>query len=1155
MQTFDILNPETNILGNRFLEASAGTGKTFAIEHVAARLLLEETESISIDQILILTFTRAATRELKNRVHRNLQALLQALETRHSSFDYLKALLNQGEETICTAIRKIQNALACFEEAQIFTIHGFCHRMLSEFAFEANVGFSLQGPDSKAYRRALRQIIDDVLHTHLKPSFYSPRQIHTLLHKYAYDIDALKEAIITLIEKGALISEGSTFEDLHAAFCHKLSDFSKRWTLDQAKLRDDFAALAPCYKKMLDPKWQTQLSLLGPLLEKGSCDKEAFDTLLGEKTWFFEEMGQENLKVRAKLPEPSSLHYIGVFEALQSAFSRLLQTASDPLKTLLRLSSVCQKKWLLSLETSIQMPPDEILQKMERCLEQPAFLQKVRQKYRAAIVDEFQDTDPLQWKIFHRLFLKDSHATSALYLVGDPKQSIYAFRKADVYTYLKAKSALGNEGHAFLTTNFRSDPSLVHALNLLFSSGQTPTWLPLPALEASLDYVKVEPSPEKKDRSFDDGKGSLHFFLAENRSGREKKIPSLWLEETLLFPFIIKEISWLRQNARLPFSAFCILVKDRFQAQRLQTALKRSKIPASLKRSGYLTDSAAFWALQELLEAACQPKNLSALKIALAGPLIGWSSHSLHAQLDHPLLQKAFEQFQVLHQILKKRGFACFFQAFLETSWHESGKTVLEHLLSQEEISFYSHLRQLSELLIEEEAKKEAFSSSILTFLKDLKEMDPEEEERLKIRPDEDRDCVSIMTIHMSKGLEFDIVFALGLASRLSSHEEFVRLKIGQNEQIELFDLENEACLNLLKEQDAEKMRQLYVALTRAKRRVYIPCICEKEAKQIPFGLASPIELFLARQISFCKDEIALYEAASTLHMSTVITALFSLKDKGSISFDELSPHSFSNITVPSEEVAPTLSLAEGWQKAKSNSIFSFTSLSHKSSFQIDHSIDETPSSLFPVFPYALASDEKNVHTLPLGAETGVLLHRIFEKVIAKGLHHPFDETTISQLISQEIRYSTLKSWHSVIVQLVNTNLHLPLITGKDSFALVDIPPSKIMQEMEFLYSLGDNFMKGFIDLAFERGGKYYLLDYKSNWLGSNQEAYTQEALEQAMKGSDYFLQGSIYRSALERYVKLFDNRPFEECFGGCFYLFLRGNAPYHFLTKNYTGE
>lgn len=961
MKRFDVLSSETKVLGRRFLEASAGTGKTFTIEHLVVRFMVEE--KLNLDQILVATFTKAAARELKMRIRTQLEK------------------------------KGLQKELLVFDQAQIYTIHGFCQRMLQEFAFEAGIGFDLNEWTKKDERLA----IDMFLREKIDKSRYSAAQVGFLMKHFSQDIRKLTHVILN----------GKKRNQTELHFGQWLEIFNQKIrSIPSFSVTEEYEKIFKHFKGIKET-FLAQALFLEHILKKREVTEVEFDQLLEQRPYFLKMLEGSNRKVRA----PDFTLHFGL-EILQKEILPIIEEASCNAKILKRLTT----DWELEREKISQekelFSPDEILTRMQKCLTLPHFVSKVRSKYKAVIVDEFQDTDPIQWEIFETLFLHDD--LKAFYLVGDPKQSIYAFRSADVYTYMKAAAALGPDSKAHLDTNYRSTSGLIDALNRLFCNAP---WIDLPALKTMLPVQPVKASKE--------GEGTVHFFIAEGRLGRGKTWPSLDLEEQYFFPFIAQEITEPNQTA--------ILVKDRYQAHRVQKYLQKWNIPSSLTRGGSLANSLALLALKEIVEAVFDPKFI---KKALLGVIIGFGIDDLSDET----VFAATEIFAEFRKALFERGFATFYALFLKSEW--KGQTVLEKLVSQRDLTVYHDLNVIAEKAISQKDPQ-----GILEYFNEMKDWETDD------RISGETFGVQIMTTHASKGLEFDTVFALGMASRTKDSDEPD---------------------DVVRELDAEKMRQLYVALTRAKTRVYIPIAKDLDNKPIPMGTASPIELFLER---VAPD---LSQFPKTLLNETVFHLQMRKNDP---------------LLVHPPFVKPPLKL---------KLLLSFSALSQKSLYRV--------------------SPPKDI--LPAGSETGVIIHRILEKA----LNSPVD-------IAQEIAGTHLQEWEAQVREMIDHTLNLPIL---------DFSRERMFQELEFVFPTKDGLCKGFIDLCFEKEGKYYLVDWKTNWL----ENYTEESLEKSMHEHDYFLQASIYAEALKRYLKLYDPRPFEECFGGAYYIFVRGPAVYHFIPK-----
>ena len=1035
MQQFDCLSKSAPLFGPHLLEASAGTGKTFSIEHIYVRLILE---SIDLEEILVVTFTRAATRELKARLRSNLEkALLFLTKDKSGAWDYLEPYLGSDQ-----AARLLGDALAAFDRSQIFTIHGFCFRMLNEFAFEAKAAFSFSSPDGeRQVPERLRRAARDFLESGINGDLLCPEQAAILFKKFQ-SLDEIQEKLLRQ-EKAEAASFSERFEECKAAL--------QGWKglIEEAKLVEDFIALQKGYKTAIKGDFEKQIRSIAKMFAEPE-GRIYFRDLLREKGTVFDFLSPENRKIKAGAP--SYLHYPGFFDWARASLGPFFD--EKPKKIL----QILQKAWLPIAEKILSeepvFSPDEILQQMKKGIENKRFASKIRGKYKAAIIDEFQDTDAVQWAIFQELFLKESEPLTALYLVGDPKQSIYRFRKADVYTYLKARDFLGEQHLYHLDTNFRSSKNLIGALNALFCRD----WLYLPQAKRTLPFQPVKAGLDLTS-SFNDEKGALHLLLSS--------APADSLFDEVFLPFAVKEILKMRSQVK-HLSAFAILVKDRYQGERALQTLRRFGVSAIARSHASLGNSLAFQALEELFEAILSPRSISKSKIVMAGP---FGPHEL------PLSD--------FKSLLEEKGMVFFFRAFLDCRIGE--RSMKEEMIAYD-LSFYRDAIQIFEELIFWE-RNEGFSfEGLKRRLKHLKNLDPEEGGCRRLEADEE--AVQIMTLHTSKGLEFDIVFALGLATRTPEAEE------GE-----------------LEEMNAEKQRLLYVAMTRAKRRLYAPVsFAAKEAKP---GGQSPMELFCHQ----LEKEGPLMERFSLLSKKESVTyekldEPLLLNKAAAVITSEFPPEP---ILIPAPAFSPSY-------------ISSFTSLAQAK--EKEGKVSEL-------------STEISLHTLPRGTETGIAIHSVFEKLFSSSHAVWRSEAAIRDLVLEELKHSSLAPWIEPIQKMVWQTLSMPLQVEGEFFSLSQLNPSQVQVEMEFLFTASPHFIKGFIDLVFSWRGKYYFLDWKTNWLGDTDKAYEQGFLQAAMEENDYFLQAALYSEALCRYLGG------EEVLGGAFYFFVRGGAVFHFYPNS----
>ncbi|MCC5831570.1 MAG: UvrD-helicase domain-containing protein [Chlamydiales bacterium] len=743
MRGFDVLDPALPLFQNHFLEASAGTGKTFAIENLFVRLL---NEGVALEEILVVTFTRAATVELKERIRSRLSA----------------------------------EQLVQFDEAKVWTIHSFCFHCLQEHALQT--GFALDKVEESGQSDILKEIIKDALRT---TNALTPKQLEKVLN------DSLLNRLAALVGQRLPIEQPDW-------------NFPK-FQADPDKLFEDLIALAPQYKNLCDRQQRVKPETAEGLKRFTRwIAGEAVDPVdLPIIHYTPENMTKRNLS--------ASLHNPGLLVKMQEELIPKLASFSNSEHILAVLAEEARLHLERVVEEEDLLFFEDLLRKLAKQVEEPAFAQTVRSQYRAVLIDEFQDTDPLQWKIFSTLFLHEKFE-GPVYLVGDPKQSIYRFRSADLYTYMEAKRAMGENAHASLETNYRSCPQLVEELNELF----TKTFIFLPKTGEAIPCPPVEAASSLEPIA--DGKGSLHFLVADN--------------EEILFSTIVHEIDRLN----LPLSSFAVLVSDRHQAERF---MKACPLPCVSKRSRSLLDSPAFPTLLELIRAAQNPRDRSAAARVLGGPLFGYpltphqlsdNSHTLsphlgpqqggsvsHQNCPYPAVNQSattgerfvqrsnekcglnqipeeFERFYRYRHLLETEGLLALFNSVVEES-NLSDPRLYQEMLQLVEMG--AHIKE-----------------DYVAFYHKLMQLDPDSDQ-LRARAVFEEEAIQVMTIHVSKGLEFSVVFPIGIAAPYKKQKGIVR----SDNRLVFSDPLSEA------ETRSEKMRQLYVACTRAKQRLYIPVV------------------------------------------------------------------------------------------------------------------------------------------------------------------------------------------------------------------------------------------------------------------------------------------------------------------------------------------
>lgn len=670
---------------------------------------------------------------------------------------------------------------------------------------------------------------------------------------------------------------------------------------------------------------------------------------------------------------------------------------------------------------------DDLIHGLHKRIKDPLKLKKLQNRFKIGIIDEFQDTDAVQWEIFSSLFL---HEQGRLYLVGDPKQSIYAFRDADIYTYITAQNSLGVEAKRTLSTNYRSDPSLLVALDKFFHIGQKPSFFNLPKLASCLPNPSVLGPAGKIDSACFDPWHKLQFFYTESSKNQAE----------IFFNFMAARIQELAA-AGVPYANIAILVDRNSLSYTVQDALQAWNIPSHVHQEKEDELRPAIRILNKINLAAESPKNDKLIKEALLTPFFNWTSDELLSLDDLFFKEKIVWQFMQLAEALKK-GQPSFIGALLAC--------------------------RLKDYSVREEILKRNDGEEWLVALENAM-LSPKEESLSKPAALVFNEGVQILTLHKSKGLEFDVVFPLGLGLRRKDRPD---------------EEDPEEVL-------AEKMRLLYVALTRAKRQLFIPLDMGKKNANIK----TVMDYYFAQALDKTPAKVTLQDLRSLgLNLAEAAgteSILRRVKEK--------------TILTPPELFNSEIKLLD---------VLSFSKIKkpHAKEKAADLLINE-------------------IEDLPKGAETGLFFHELYEKVPLSLCAEAKDYAAYLPFVSSFTKNTAWDCWKervaAILYESFNT-LHAPL-----RFMLKDVLDRQSYREIEFLESHAAGFMKGVIDWLFVHDNQYYIVDWKSNYAHD----YTEESLQRMMRDDDYNLQAEIYKNAAERYFKRF---PEITC-GGVYYYFLRG--------------
>ncbi len=1109
------------------IEASAGTGKTYTLAELYLRLILEK--ELTVDQVLVVTFTNAAKEELRERLRQKL------VDARDGG------TCNQRD------LKKLNLAIQSFDEAAIFTIHGFCQRVLGDYAFESGLRFEqeLVGDDAEL----LQAVADDFWRKQVATA--DKETVAYLLAKNESP-ETLLQSVRSYISKPYLNIIPVAEVDVKQFSQQAQTQFGRvknAWLKEQetiiATLHNKALLNGNKYRKASVEKW---LLLLAELCGGKTLPASLFDGF--ER--FTPAKLEDALKKDQHLPE---LGFWSECELLLEQFNQL-QDARELQRQNLRLQLLNYLRETVPQRKQQQgvLSYDDLLLNLEQALNGKRgdwLVDRLRENYQAALIDEFQDTDPIQYASFSRIFAGSGLPT---FLVGDPKQAIYSFRGADIFTYLEAKSAAQHE-HT-LGTNWRSHPDLVTAVNILFSRQQDAfifkniPFHPVDAArpkQAVLNIDNQNAAPLNiiwcaSDKAMT--KGDLTTISANTTANKIAQLLSL------------AQIGKATLNDdKTPVSGgdIAVLVRNHRQAQAIQSCLQVRGINSVQQGRENVFSSVEAQILERVLLAIAEPNNEARIKAALTTNLWGLNATELYQlQEDEEKWLMQLNFFDDLHQLWLKHGFMRLFRHLLIAGGVEQRLLALAD--GERQLTNLLHLAELIQAYCSSHSEG---IEAVLHWLSNHRQSVDSNDETAQLRLESDEQLVKIITIHKSKGLEYPIVFCPFLwdANLRAANNSVISFHQADNNLASVAFSEpalSQAAESVTLEERAEDLRLLYVALTRARERCIIVWADVKNvAESALFSLLHP----------------NLDEAESSA-MHTEIKAL-AASSKATISIEDidlddviLGTESHNQAQMLSAKVFSG-TIHQPWR------IGSFSALTQGHDAELpDYDANESLNTVPNV-----RTDVLDRFSFPRGAQAGTCLHAIFE--LWDFTSH--DDLALKTLVSRILlQYGFADKWVDVACQWVKEVVATPL--GESGLMLADLAPAKRLDELAFYFPVADlsvtslqdtllplldadsalipvikrlsfydltGFMKGFIDLVFEHNGKYYVVDYKSNHLGNSETDYQTKSLNDAMVAHDYPLQYLIYSLALHRYLKLRiqDYSP-EQHLGGVYYLFIRGMHP-----------
>jgi exodeoxyribonuclease V beta subunit len=1184
---------QLELFGMHLIEASAGTGKTWALSVLIVRLLVER--KLQARQIVATTFTRAAAAELQDRIRQRIHSVRQLLQLAVDDFQSAQQKANEDHDLLAlyflktlsphaiqAASAQLKMALDSFDELFINTLDSFCQKILREFAFDTGQG---EPREISEQEEALRQqLIHDALRQWRGQQ--DPRLIEMLvLTQSITDIDDHEQVVKTtmnfLSADFAPVKDSDFDPEAIAVFQRKTKDVDwSSWLANWSRAKSHyyggraFDTHHQSFPALVQLMQTTSLENLLTIDE--SCPEMKLLSIF-ELQKFHTNFKKEGLAldwIQAHLDSSQSQIVID-FAHMQRKLSNSLKQAKSHLNH--HISVHVREHFPALLAERNETTFSAQMHLLAKALEGESgqvLAQQIRHRYPVALVDEFQDTNsdqdqvielvyrqPIQQAMAHNRFNQSDPDTPCLILVGDPKQAIYGFRGGDIHTYLSAKAQVNQSGNVHaLTQNQRSVAPLVNAVNAFFNQNQT--------LGNGVDYPEVSPAERKHPPLLDGGIENptpLRFVQLTEDTDQ-------WRQTTYRIIELLKSseegLLQIDGKAIIP-EDIAVLVVTNNHVDLIESELLAAHIPVWRQAKTSVFVSPLTYDLAAIMQLMLSPYREDYFRRALSGLLIGQTLIQLDA-LENQALDLAEQQaeFAIDGQVWAKSGFLAAWQrvASRYEIWQRLAALgdVRDTAISQSGERHLVNLRHLIELL-HHQSERHVGAHHLLAWLLRQVAKPSERSDELE-RPLPSQSGVQLMTIHGSKGLEFPIVFTLGIKNTNPKKSD-VTFYLEDDQRMLSFGETNETLLAQHHEREiGESRRLLYVALTRAKYRQYVFLDYQKNSKDgvvsaVPFNhwLPNGTVDFAAQYPDWVCVENPLPETSDWSYTPPHST------------IDALATRMLTYTQFKSWRMTSFSALVRDVEPAKLPAAVDLP----------EYGEEAVIESLEPSLPEAapIAIDdltEKDVRfTFQRGANGGNCLHQILEYMDPR-----FDaanpEKWTNTFAKQMKNFAIPSIEPDALVPWFKDILHAPLPRGA---TLASLKFHARVRELEFHLFLkneridGDaivkclaaasipvphfnkthaiRYLKGFIDLVYEHDGQFYVADYKSNYLGDSPADYTVSAMQDSMTHSGYWLQAMLYMVALHRYLTVRKaDYQIEKHLGGAVYLYLRGMT----ATSDQTG-
>lgn len=1173
------------------IEAHAGTGKTYTIVKMVLRILEKTVKSernsehyhIHIREILLVTYTEKAAGELKRRIREGIENRINELRLEKSiAYDAL--------------IVHLENCLNNLHEALIGTIHSICLRLLQTWPFETGIHFATEVVDDKeglehVLRELMRTVWQDT-NTHIPWALGELESHGDQLSKKHFGL--IQDTALHILDKDNTILDRSHVDNL--SLSHMITAFDSLQK-SIADLEQDFNS---CLKKLVDSLGdardcgemdEDRLALLKirlPALERIHYSHR-YDLKVLEKPC---TVGRTGIYTKAHLNKIPALAAVSACadDVSQHDFVSTLkkvETLHRKLKTVLicdaaqrladRWNRVKSEKGLISYQDMLRLMHKAVFSHIQ-------FLNSMRKKLKYGIIDEFQDTSILQWQIFRRIFLDSSESDSPrIFIVGDPKQSIYSFQGADVQSYLYAKEAIVKRGGTVynLINNFRSLQETLDGYNAVFGRQEEPCkdWFQLETADrdSKISYPSegeggalAKPPEQREARPGQSLPWSpVQVMVLQGNAPKRRREMAQWTGKVIqsLYGTMISIPDGLKwKKLTLDYKDFAVVVEAHHLADPFLEQFRTDGIPAVKYKMEGVFQSSLARDLHALLRAILNKEGDPAPRLAaLLTHFFNRSPEQIDPERDlepctrlsdcrngQPCLSHSLDEWiyladrklwaQLFNSIQKRTRVRELLIRLIDGQRHLSDlQQVIDYCLEKLYHDNYN-LQRLVEHLGMLLSEKERVGQD-----KNLYQLAT------------DKSSVKVLTMHAAKGLEFPIVFVVTGGSRGTPGGPNTLTWIDKDHKKHVLPYLHKIDVNsivsdtptplnkMIIQETQERRRLLYVALTRAQAMAFVPMHLQKIARDkrgkedwdkcsgkpfLPHSADMDLTPRLCQLLGRGEERISLFsediwdtqkrKIGKDLTVKTETTPILNIPD-------------INMLDLPSR-----ISLQTSYSQLSRNE-------SHDRAVDRSEEIDEEEGK--SAIPRSLPPT-----VLPGGKHTGDALHLTLEQILLG--EKIKDDITLKEIVGKNLinngvfKYVADENQQAQATLLGAELIKNALTTGfilpdGQKIVIGNLPQADRVPEMEFQLAVDRHWVHGFMDLVFripidnkKHPWRYYVLDWKSDRL----EQFDRNTITECIEERHYSLQAKIYCHALDKYLTglLGDAYDPDKNLGGALYVFLR---------------